>query len=308
MRIFMTLLAIYFFVTVVPAAADVLPVGATVDFDRVTASNPNLGAWDRGTITGTTKIAGQSYYKIRNQAGTPYTIPNDPRWIRAVNPASPGPAPDGTHTGPYPGDTGSPRAGAPRTTRAPGAAGRFPVGTRVEFDRVEAQNPANGRWDEGVIVGRTPGGYIQIRGKNGTLYRIADDPRWILPAGSPLPGRRHDYLDHPTSASKAGKHSTSSPSGSGGSAGPLTGEWAVISVDGERRSGFGMTFHFVGSRYELIHYSGEIAAGHFTVSGSTVRMVQEDGTSYGTFHYSIQGNRLVLRGSGTEFICERAHR
>src|SRR5262245_42276367 len=77
----LTLLAICFWATVWQAAADPLQVGTTVDFDRVTSTNPNLGAWDRGVIIGTTTIGGQRYLKIRNKAGTPYTIPNDPRWI-----------------------------------------------------------------------------------------------------------------------------------------------------------------------------------------------------------------------------------
>ncbi len=189
----------------------------------------------------------------------------------------------------------------------PGAAGRFPSGSRVEFDRAEGSKPQFGRWDSGTVVGRDQFERVQIRGSNGILYTIQDDSRWILPAGSAVPGPRHDYNNHPPAAAATPAARASTPMG-GGSQGPLTGEWAVIGVDGKSASGYGMTFNFVGSRYELIHYSGETEAGHFMVSGSTVKMVQEDGSPYGTFQYSMQGNRLILQAPGTQFVLERAHK
>jgi hypothetical protein len=68
----------------------------------------------------------------------------------------------------------------------------------VQFDRVEATVPAHGRWDSGVIIERTANNRYKIRGDDGTTYTIQNDPRWILPAGAPLPGPRHDYLDTPS--------------------------------------------------------------------------------------------------------------
>ena len=312
-----TLLTICFLATAWHAAADAVQVGTTVDFDRVTSTNPNLGAWDRGVITGTTTIAGQPYLKIRNKAGTPYTIPNDPRWIHVVDPASAGPAPDGTQTGPYRGSTARPATApaggagqAPAATAAPGPTGRFPVGTKVEFDRVEGSKPEYQRWDTGTVVGKDQWGRVQIRGENGIMYSIHDDPRWILPAGSPIPGRRHDYLDHlaptpgPTAGSTPPKGGATPPQG--GAGGPLAGEWAVVAMDGKATGGHGMTFNFVGSRYELI-FQGDAQSGTFTVSGNTVRMIAEDGVPYGTFQFSIQGNRLELKSPGTDFVLVRAH-
>jgi hypothetical protein len=309
MKKLLTLLAICFSATVSCAAADPLQVGATVDFDRVTSTNPNLGAWDRGVIIGTSTIGGQPYLKIRNKAGTPYTIPNDPRWIHVADPVSAGPVPDGTKTGPYAGATGRPAmlpAGgpgqAPTTARAPDSVGRFPSGTRVEFDRVEGSKPEYGRWDTGTVVGKDQSGRVQIRGENGIMYSIHDDPRWILPAGTPLPGPRHDYLDRP--APPGPREISTTPKG--GSGGPLTGEWAVVAMDGKATGGHGMTFNFVGSRYELI-FQGSAQSGTFTVSGSSVRMIGEDGAPFGTFQFSIQGNRLELKAPGTDFVLERAH-
>jgi hypothetical protein len=322
MRIFIVLVALCGFASVLPASAQELPAGTTVNFDRCTSSNPALGCWDRGVITGSTKVAGQTHYKIRNQSGTPYTIPDDPRWIRSVDPSA-RPVPDGTHTGPYPasvraptGPTGTPPTapGQAEAKARPGqqnTAERFPAGTRVEFDRVEAQNPANGRWDEGVVVGRTPGGYIQIRGNNGILYRVSDDPRWILPAGTPLPGPRHDYQaqQNPGAAPGPGKGTTGPvPAGGGG---PLAGEWAVVQMDGKPTGGYGMTWNFVGSRWEQI-FQGSAVSGQFSVSGNTVRMVQDDGVEFGTFQYSVQGNQLSLKGvgkaAGSTFVFQRAHK
>lgn len=335
MKSFFSTLALCASITItLQSALASIPVGSTVDFDRVTSTNPAVGAWDRGVIVGTTTIAGQVNYKIRNKTGTPYTIPDDPRWIRAADPDSP--APDGTHTGPYPGSAGVAQAGsmggmqagaygaaqqfsAPGTTSggqpasvsnktSPPAAASISVGAQVQFDRVEGSKPEYGRWDDGVVVGRDQWGRVQIRGKNGIMYNIHEDPRWILPAGTPPPGPRHDYLDHPAPAKLTPNAPISNTPLAGGSAGPLAGEWAVVGVDGRPASGYGMTFNFVGSRYELIHYSGQTEAGHFSVSGSTIRMVQEDGSEYGNFQYSIQGNRLVLKAPGTEFVCERAHK
>lgn len=317
-------------------AALAIGVGETIDFDRVTSNNPDLGAWDRGVVIGTTTIAGKMHFKIRNQAGTPYTIPNDPRWVRAIDPSSTAPAPDGCHPGPYPGteafapvypgavpaSTGGyqPSGAQPGRGSVSGAGGQTQAGATVEFDRVEGSKPEFSRWEHGVVVGRDQWGRVQIRADNGIIYNIKDDPRWILPGGSPLPGRRHDYLQQPTSPAAAtpvgganrgtmgGGGSERGTTGGGGSAGALAGEWAVVGVDGRPASGYGMTFNFVGSRYELIHYSGQTEAGSFSVNGSSIRMIQEDGSEYATFQYSIQGNRLVLKAPGSEFVCERAHK
>jgi hypothetical protein len=148
MKKLLTLLAICFLATVWHAAADPLLGGDNGGLRPSHVHQSNLWSLGRGVIIGTTTIGGQPYLKIRNKAGTPYTIPNDPRWIHVVDPASAGPAPDGTKTGPYPGSTGRPAAvagGRPgqgsTATPAPGSIGRFPVGTRVEFDRVEGSKP-----------------------------------------------------------------------------------------------------------------------------------------------------------------------
>ena len=49
------LLAVLFLATAAQVAGYQAREGATVDFDRVTSSNPNMGAWDRGVVIGTTR-------------------------------------------------------------------------------------------------------------------------------------------------------------------------------------------------------------------------------------------------------------
>lgn len=258
-------------------------IGSSVDFDRVTASNPNLAAWDRGTIVAATTISGKPHWKIRNTAGTLYTIPNDPRWIRPAGPAAP---PDGTRTGPTP-------TPAPQPTR------RFPPGTRVQFDRAEGSKPQFGRWDDGTVIATDSTGRLQIRGTNGIMYSIHDAPRWILPAGAPLPGPRHDYLDRPVPAPNAPVPANIPASG------PLAGEWAVIVMDGKPTSGAGMTLNVVGSRYEF-SFQRSTQSGTFLLSGNSIRMTAEDGTPFGTFQFSVQGNRLSLSSPQANFVLQRA--
>ena len=173
------------------AATRPLPIGSRVEFDKVYANNPALSQWVEGEITG--YLPAQNYYKIRSTGGINYTIPNDPRWIR-----SPGGNAPGSSSGP----AATPQEGTllgPTIAPAPAAAGYAP-GTRIQFDRVEAENSKNGRWDSGTIIGRDAYNRYRIRGDNGTVYTIRNDPRWILPASAPLPGPRHDYLETPPAA------------------------------------------------------------------------------------------------------------
>jgi hypothetical protein len=173
------------------AATSPLPVGSRVEFDKVYANNPALSQWVEGEITG--YLPAQKYYKIRSRDGINYTVPNDPRWIRIV-----GTNPGGPSSGP-----GSPQPQenllGPRLAPAPIRGGYAP-GTHIQFDRVEAENPKNGRWDSGTVIERDAYNRYRIRGDNGVVYTIRNDPRWILPAGAPPPGPRHDYLDTPPTA------------------------------------------------------------------------------------------------------------
>jgi hypothetical protein len=175
------------------AADEHLPVGTKIQFDKVYASDPALSQWIEGEITG--YMPAQKYYKIRATNGINYTIANDPRWIKKITPsdkpAEPAKPQDAEAAS---GDRPKESVAAP-PQQAP--AGKFAVGTRIQFDRVEASNPANGRWDSGVIESRAANNRLKIRGDNGTLYTIQDDPRWILPKDAALPGPRHDDLDAP---------------------------------------------------------------------------------------------------------------
>lgn len=202
--IFLTLIVLLLCATVAPAAT-VLPVGTRIQFDKVYATNPALSQWIEGEITG--YMPAQNYYKIRATNGVNYTIANDPRWIRAV--AANGAKPAAAKDAPKP----PPVAPPPATPAQPPAnTGSYTAGTHIQFDRVEALVPAHGRWDSGVIVERAPNNRYKIRGDNGILYAIQDDPRWILPAGAPLPGPRHDYLDKPQPAPAANAN-TPAPNG-----------------------------------------------------------------------------------------------
>lgn len=186
---FVTAVAALLCAAITHATPDILPAGTHVRFDKVYANNPALSQWIEGEITG--YMAAQNYYKIRSTNGTNYTIANDPRWIRTAVVSSTANAPQQATTN-GPAQAGSSQTVVPVGERTPG--------TRVQFDRVEALTPANGRWDSGVIVERSANNRYKIRGDNGTTYTIRDDPRWILPAGATPPGPRHDYLDHPQTA------------------------------------------------------------------------------------------------------------
>jgi len=111
----------------------------------------------------------------------------------------------------------------------------------------------------------------------------------------------------PPGATPAAPQSIQAPAA--GVAGPLSGEWAVVQMDGKPTGGYGMTFNFVGSRWEQV-FQGTAVSGRFTVSGSTVRMVGDDGVEFGTFQFAVQGTQLTLKGvgkaAGTSFVCQRA--
>jgi hypothetical protein len=189
---------------VMQAATSTLSVGTRVEFDKVYASNPALSQWVEGEITG--YMPAQNYYKIRSTSGINYTIPNDPRWVRTAGASSAVTAPgQGTEKAPPPG-TEPPQPVAPQEPSAP--AGAYAVGTRAQFDRVEATVPAHGRWDSGVIIERAANNRYKIRGDNGIIYTIRNGRRWILPAGAPLPGPRHDYLNTPPPAAPGGNADT----------------------------------------------------------------------------------------------------
>ncbi len=180
-----------------PAPAGPYAVGARVLFDKVYATNPALSQWMEGEVTG--YMPAQNYYKVRSTGGTVYTIVNDPRWIRPAQGNGPSIAP-----GPRPQIPAGPMPLQPATPQVPSVpAGRFTPGARVQFDRGEATIPSNGRWDSGIIVERVANNRYTIRNDNGVMYTIQDDPRWIIPAGAPLPGPRHDLQTPPAQGNNA---------------------------------------------------------------------------------------------------------
>jgi hypothetical protein len=173
------------------AQADSFPAGTPVQFDRVEASKPELGRWDRGVVV---RLDAYGRYVIKGDNGNTYTIRNDPRWILPANAPRPGPNWDGS-TG-APTSTAQPLQGhAPAATPPAAVSGKWAPGMRVQFDRAEGSKPEYGRWDSGVVEGKDRFGRVQIRGDNGILYSIHDDPRWIIAAGAPLPGPKHDAYE-----------------------------------------------------------------------------------------------------------------
>src|ERR1041384_355223 len=79
------------------------------------------------------------------------------------------------------------------------ATSTLPVGTRVEFDKVYADNPALSQWVGGEITGyMAQQNYYKIRSTNGINYTIANDPRWIRIAGATglaaTPGQRAEKV------------------------------------------------------------------------------------------------------------------
>ena len=182
------------------AAAEMLSVGTLVKFDKEQANNPSQAEWVEGEITD--YMPGQRSYNIRSSDGTTYTVADDPRWLRASHLA----------------DSASSRVqrlnnnSHPAELHQPSApAHRYAMGAHVQFDRVEASTPERARWDSGVVMERTINNRYKIRGDNGTIYTIQDDPRWILPADAPVPGPRHDYLANSKPAPAVPANSSRNP-------------------------------------------------------------------------------------------------
>ncbi len=279
------------------------------------AGNNNFKVGDRvfsevsklyGTITETGDRSG--FVKVAIDGSSGASLLN-PKWLKPAGGQAPQNAPGTTLAGaPTGGQTGN-----PTTATQPGkqaGQGAFSVGSRVEFDRAEGSQPRFGRWDSGTVVGKDQFGRVQIKGDNGILYNITDDPRWILPGGSQVPGPRHNAFEQPaTPPANPNKAGVNAPMKGGGAAaaGPFSGEWTVVSLDGQRYEPGAQNFNFVGSRYEILN-QGMTMSGNFSVSGNSVRMISEDGTPFATFQYSMNGGQMVLSAPGTQYVLVPAHK
>lgn len=274
--------------------------GSTNSFkvgDRVFSEISKLS----GTVTETGDRSG--YVRVVLDGATGQGSLLNPKWLKPAGgstntAAQTGANPGGSATGP---STTSNNNG----TKAGGTS--FPVGSRVEFDRVEGSQPQFGRWDSGTVVGHDQFGRVQIKGDNGITYNIQDNPRWILPGGSNIPGPKHDYNDHPVAPPAQNNQAKNPMAGGGGAAGPFNGEWTAISVDGQKYEPGAQNFNFVGSRYEILN-QGMTMSGTFSVSGNSVRMTSDDGSPFATFQYSMQGGQLTLTAPGTQYVLIPAHK
>ncbi|MBX9690086.1 MAG: hypothetical protein K2X27_25470 [Candidatus Obscuribacterales bacterium] len=257
-----------------------------------------------GTITETGDRSG--FVKVMIDGSTGSSLLN-PKWLK---PAGGQAAPGAQAAGQAGGQLGGmPAAPAAAQGGRAGAAGPFAPGSRVEFDRAEGSQPQFGRWDSGTVIGKDQFGRVQIKGDNGTVYNVTDDPRWILPGGSAVPGPRHDAFNKPvTPAPTPNRPVGGAPrNGGGGAAGPFSGEWTVVSLDGQRYEAGAQNFNFVGSRYEILN-QGMTMSGNFSVSGNSVQMISDDGTPFATFQYSMQGGQMVLSAPGTQYVLVPAHK
>lgn len=258
-----------------------------------------------GTVTEIGDSSG--YVKVVIDGSTGGALLN-PKWLKpAGGQAAPGNSAAPNMGGQNAGSTG----GFPTQAAAPANGARGAVGSRVEFDRAEGSQPQFGRWDSGTVVGKDQFGRVQIKGDNGILYNIKDDPRWILPGGSAVPGPRHDAFNKPAVPPAVSKNpiadTPAQGGGGGGAAGPFNGEWTVVSLDGHRYEPGAQNFNFVGSRYEILN-QGMTMSGHFSVSGNSVQMVSDDGSPFATFQYSMQGGQMVLSAPGTQYVLVPAHK
>lgn len=264
-----------------------------------------------GTVTATGDPSG--YVKVLLDGVTGEGSLLNPKWLKPASGAVPQANAQTPQMGAQPagGQAGMP----PNQWAAPvqnqgGQSGKSAaqVGAHVQFDRAEGSQAQFGRWDSGTVVGRDQFGRVQIRSDaNGTVYNVTDNPKWIIPGGGQAPGRQHDYTDQPMPAPSKNNPAANTPNPGGGAAGPFSGEWTVVSLDGQRYEAGAQNFNFVGNRYEILNQNMTMS-GHFSVNGNSVQMISDDGSPFATFQYSMSGNQMVLSGPGTQYVLVPAHK
>jgi hypothetical protein len=84
----------------------------------------------------------------------------------------------------------------------------------------------------------------------------------------------------------------------------IQGDWVVVEMKSPqgttKLNNGGTNLNFLkGSKWEMIHATGNTEAGAYVLKGSKLLMEYEGGEDFGSFEISFSGNRLILDGTGS---------